>query len=367
MRMLTHSMTPAVCLLAALVATGCGDSAPSLTPTSVAGPNAAAGGATIAGRVNGGSGLALTTASTAGPLTVTVVGTNASSPVDSTGQFVLTGVPAGTIQLQFSGPGVSAMLTLTVSSQEQIQITVTVSGSTAVIQSQHRTGSSSRVELEGRITAIDLAARTLRVAGRLVNVPPTASIRRTSQTGSVTLQLSDLKVGDKVEVKGTSDGTAVQATEIRVELDNHGALQELEGVVSGRSGDCPNLTMTVRGTRVTTSGVTFFKEASCGRIQNNVTVEVKGHRQADGSLAAISVEIEDDEDDDEVEITGIVSGLAMACPTISFTVNGTRVLTNASTRFDGGCAAVQNGRRVEVEGRRQADGAVLATKVEIDD
>lgn len=78
---------------------------------------------------------------------------------------------------------------------------------------------------------------------------------------------------------------------------------------------------------------------------------------------------DDDEDDDEgeVELRGTVSGLSRGCPTPSFLLSGRAIVTNNSTRFEGGCPALQNGRRVEVSGVMQTNGTVLATEVEIDD
>jgi hypothetical protein len=52
---------------------------------------------------------------------------------------------------------------------------------------------------------------------------------------------------------------------------------------------------------------------------------------------------------------------------VSFTVRGTRVITSETTQFDDlGCADIKNETVVEVKGSRQADGAIAATKVEID-
>src|SRR5687767_3272267 len=63
-----------------------------------------------------------------------------------------------------------------------------------------------------------------------------------------------------------------------------------------------------------------------------------------------------------------VSNLSGTCPALTFTVRATTVRTNGVTRFtDGPCSRIANGVRLEVEGRRQPDGAILATEVEFDD
>jgi hypothetical protein len=59
-----------------------------------------------------------------------------------------------------------------------------------------------------------------------------------------------------------------------------------------------------------------------------------------------------------------VSGLGGTCPALTFTVNSTRVSTNASTQFlKGTCGQLKNGTKVEVEGARLSDGSITAAKV----
>ena len=82
----------------------------------------------------------------------------------------------------------------------------------------------------------------------------------------------------------------------------------------------------------------------------------------------LATEVEVQRQEQEVEVEGVVSGLGGTCPNLTFTVNGAAVVTNGSTKFEGGpCSAVQNRKRVEVEGTRQANGSVLAKSVEIED
>jgi hypothetical protein len=367
-----------VCVFAAATATvACGSGDMSVTGPSSGGSSTA--GAIITGRVNGGSGLASTTGSSAGGgLTVTIAGTGNTAPVDSTGSFTLTNVPEGTVTLEFKGPGVSATITITVNAQDQIQIAVTINGNTAHVESQHRSG-RNRAEVEGRITAVDAAARTIRVAGTLISVPATATIRH----GSQALQFTDLAVGNEVEVKGALEGTTFVASEVKVEADNLGQrLQERRGVVTALSGTCPTLTFTLGSLRITTTGSTYFKDGACPTVQNGMAVEVNGRPQADGSLLAMLVkqrdndedDDDDDEDDDsededdaEAKIEGTVSALSGTCPAISFTARNTSVTTTSATRFDDGCSAVRDGRRVEVRGVRQPNGSIAATRVKIDD
>jgi Domain of unknown function (DUF5666) len=89
-----------------------------------------------------------------------------------------------------------------------------------------------------------------------------------------------------------------------------------------------------------------------------------------GNTARVESEDRDDDDDDEAEVEaeGRVSNLSGSCPALTFAVQGKTVKTNSATKFQhGSCTSIANGTRVEVEGTRQADGTILATKVEIED
>ena len=109
-------------------------------------------------------------------------------------------------------------------------------------------------------------------------------------------------------------------------------------------------------------------------------VKVKGTR--DGSTVTateVKVEERDDEDDDDddedddrddgrqTELSGTVSGLGGACPSITFTVRSTGVRTSSATDFRHACSLILNAVRVEVRGTRDANGQILATRVELDD
>lgn len=147
-------------------------------------------------------------------------------------------------------------------------------------------------------------------------------------------------------------------------------------MVSGLTGTCPALTLTVQGTRVTTTSTTAFDDITCAGVVSGARVEVKGEPQADGSLVASRVEGEDDDDDDDDDngrgrgskMEGPVASLRGECPNLSFILKGMRVTTNAQTVFaDVTCAALRNGTKVEVDGERQSADSLLASRVELDD
>jgi hypothetical protein len=135
----------AVSCLSFVVIVACGGSATAPSPTQGTG---AGTGATIVGTVNGGGQASSTTSMTAGTtgatapasgMVVTISGTNLSATVDAFGRFEITGVPSGTVQLQFKHTAVNATVQLSnVGSEDLIQIRVTVSGSSATIVSEER-------------------------------------------------------------------------------------------------------------------------------------------------------------------------------------------------------------------------------------
>lgn len=380
MKQLTYRTVVTLLSLSALVlTTACsGSSSSTLSPTSPSGLSApSSSGATITGQVNGGSGLSglafgTQAATSTNGLTVTVEGTTITAVVDGGGRFTLSGLPEGTHRLSFKGPNADARVTVTVGANESVAISVTVNGSDARVESEQRSGSSSgKSELEGLVTeTLAGTPNTLRVAGALVNVPSTAAIRH----GGTTLPFSAIKVGDRVHVRGTRTATGFDATEVNVQNQNVRSTSEVSGLVSGLAGVCPALTFTVGTRTVKTDGATYFRDGGCKDLLSGDRVEVKGTIGSDGVLTASVVtneDGEDDEDDDDDEVAGsgkvegTVSSKAGACPAITFMLGTTKVVTSASTKFDGiACAAVLDGRRIEVRGTRQSNSDLLATKVE---
>jgi hypothetical protein len=214
-----------VALLTTSIACG-GDASGSLSPTGPSGTRS--GGAVINGRVRGLS--TPVTANSFAPLAtssvrVTITGTNISTNVDGNGQFTLTGVPPGDVTMQFSGPGVSASITLKgVTTDQQITIDVTLNGNNARLDSDTRRDNDGR-DNGGRDTDRD-------------------------------------------------------------------GLTEVTGSVSALTGACPAITFMVRDRAVVTNGNTRF-DGGCDKIKNAVRVEAKGAVAANGALMATSVELDD--------------------------------------------------------------------------
>ena len=95
-------------------------------------------------------------------------------------------------------------------------------------------------------------------------------------------------------------------------------------------------------------------------------VHVKASRSGGTTIASeVNVQNENVPGD---SVAGVVSGLAGACPTVTFTVNTTKISTTAATLFtDGTCAEFANGVTVHVKGAKQADGSIVADRVFFED
>ena len=154
-----------------------------------------------------------------------------------------------------------------------------------------------RRSVSGFVTAIGLDSITVR--GVVVKVTPTTIIRH----GHRHLGLADIEVGDHAQAKGTfsADRTTLTATEVKVEdtgRDNDDDADEdadedaeVEGTVSGVTGTCPDVTFLVGTTHVKATVATTFTGLACSGL-SGASVEVKGTKQTDGSIAAATVTLD---------------------------------------------------------------------------
>jgi hypothetical protein len=100
---------------------------------------------------------------------------------------------------------------------------------------------------------------------------------------------SALANGVEVHVKGTqnADGS-VQAREIEIEDDaddDDDDEARVRGTLAAVTGTCPSISSSVAGVKFTTSAATRFDNA-CSSFSAGNSVEVRGRRNADGSIAA---------------------------------------------------------------------------------
>jgi uncharacterized protein DUF5666 len=173
-------------------------------------------------------------------LAVGVMGTALSTTTDAGGRFILAGVPEGSATLQFRGSGVDAQLAVSgLSTGQVLSITVQVSGTQAV-----------------------LAPAPAATPSPLPTPSPRPSPTPSPSPGNE----------DNVELRG-----AVQSV------------------------SAPNFT--VNGRLIRTNGGTRFLDRNnnatgFGALRAGQPVEVEGNAQADGSVLAFKVKLEDEAGDD---------------------------------------------------------------------
>jgi hypothetical protein len=67
-----------------------------------------------------------------------------------------------------------------------------------------------------------------------------------------------------------------------------------------------------------------------------------------------------------IDLEGRVRSLRGACPTLEFTLEGRRVFTTAETQFRRGpCSDLEDGTRIDLEGREMSDGTVRGDEIAI--
>ncbi len=181
---------------------GCREDSRSQSPTA---PSAAT--STISGTLVAGTGTArIRPLDVGGPLvgvTVTVVQTGQTTQTDATGNFALSKVPAGAVQLEFERADIHASLNLEVPAGSTVTLTIAVSGTTAAIVSH-----DSSTEIKGTILTINTNSFVVSTTSGPVTVKTDAStVFRAEHDRAASF--ADLKIGARVEVKGTlrTDGS----------------------------------------------------------------------------------------------------------------------------------------------------------------
>jgi hypothetical protein len=172
---------------------------------------------------------------------------------------------------------------------------------------------------------------------------------------------------------------------------------EIDGTLASLRGACPVLTFTVRGTRVVTSETTIFRGNLCEQLGAGSRVTVRGTPDINGTLVASHLDVtpgaddgagddtgdgeegDGEEGDDEAEDggtgeepvagqqrRGIVASLRGACPTLTFNLKGTTVVTNTDTTYTGGsCATLRPNVMVAVTGTDAGHRRLVAVRIEV--
>ena len=174
-------------------------------------------------------------------------------------------------------------------------------------------------------------------------------------------------VGVYVEVEGREQNDGViAAAKIETKLGSGGGSQtEFEGNIETLPNTAGQIgTWVVAGRRVRVATTTFIKQENAP-IAVGVRVSVKGALQSDGTTLAIEIEVRSRSASNELK--GTIESLPSTPNRIGdWKVSGRTVRVTAATKIDqeDGPAAV--GAFVEVKGATQADGALLASEIEVE-
>lgn len=189
-----------------------------------------------------------------------------------------------------------------------------------------------------------------------------------------------LSNGDIVEVKGGFAGGVLVAYVVERESDvvgEDGEGGEVEGYIKGLARPAANVAnFTINGVPVTTNAGTGYEGGGYADLVNDLKVEVEGEFDASGVLVADKVDIRVQAEDTDVEVAGLVSGLA----TDGLAIEGVWVRAAAATTYEdssaGGLDAfslpdINVGDYVEVRGAEDrstpAPNDMIATRIERDD
>ena len=233
-------------------------------------------------------------------------------------------------------------------------------------------------EIKGVVTAVGTDSITVDTGTGdpvVITVNGDTIVRVNGQTAS----LSDVKVGDKVEVDATSDGTTFTAVRINVENDDE-RFTEVKGSVTTLTGSVLTVQTKNGPVDVSLTSSTTFRGGSVADLTPGTEVEITAKRNSDDSLEALNVEIEESHDDHGggsnnapvAELKGTIKTVdanSIALDTrsgaITVSVDSSTVVQNGKKK--GSVSDLEAGQKVEIKAQRKADNSLLAKLIKIDD
>jgi len=223
--------------------------------------------------------------------------------------------------------------------------------------------------LEGAVTSTSKDDITIEILGQLIEFnqnTTTLLIDSDNLPAATFTKLSDLAVGNIVEVSGVKDSNGlIKATSIKLK-EVSGKENQLKGTISEL--DTPVTSFKLGNIIVNYSDATL--ENFTGPLTNGQFVEVKSSTEFDGTtLFASQVKLEDEvlniETGTELEVEGIVTRYIS---NTDFEVNGIITTTNSETTYKYGTAGdIQLNTSLEVEGRIDSSGILVAEEIKFED
>ncbi len=207
----------------------------------------------------------------------------------------------------------------------------------------------------------------------LANVPPgDVSIRVSGSGDDAVVTVAGVQAGDSIQVSLVVTGNSG-----RVDADSRGGAsgkQELEGLIESKT---PPDMLVVNGQIVkVVAGATDIRKGGTPMTYADLMVGFRVHVRGTTSAAGVTPSvltadliIVQDTGGNATEVKGtvgaILSGSCSSLP-LKFTVGTTTVTATSTTMFTPGCSAVVAGAMVSVDGTTQADGSLLATRVDVE-
>ena len=227
-------------------------------------------------------------------VTVSVVATGRSTQTDGSGNFTLTGVPSGSVELSFERADVHARGRVSVMAGTTTTVTIAIVGASAVVAPAGHAGE----EIEGLVSAIGVDSLTVldqRLGAAVVHMDGSTVLRN----GGASISLSQIQIGNRVHVKALkqADGSYL-ATEVLLQNEKVGGNREVSGTVLSVDSGAGSFTVQSGGGTVSvkTDGATTFRHRGGSAAFADVTVgssvEINGILQSDGSVLARKVMIE---------------------------------------------------------------------------
>lgn len=214
------------------------------------------------------------------------------------------------------------------------------------------------IEVKGTVASLDTAARTFMIGALTVSYG-SAALRDFPAGGIANGQFVEVK-----SVFGQLAGSTLTAVTVELEPGIEAAENErveVEGIVMNFVAGATTSTFTVNGVNVSAAN------SLLAGVVNGVEVEVKGNF-VNGVLVATQVKLEEE---DIIKIEGDVTAVDAAAGTV--TVLGIPVTVTADTELKDGSSAhvrvfglanVVVGDHLEIVGFLDADGRVVASKLE---
>lgn len=290
------------------------------------------------------------------PGTGSTTGAVFSGPISGFGSIVVGGVriddSSATVTMDDEMAATSGDLQLGM--MVEVQGSRSADGLSGTATSIH---SSSKVQ--GPVTSVDVANRTIAVLGVTISVPTTTVFEDVADFAA----LAALPLGTMVEVHGMPDGTNPDAiTATRIEAKPGETQARLTGMVANL--DTVAQTFTLHGTLIQYARAINNDLPS---LADGLTVRVRGPLTTVATAVPATIDADrvrirklDKRNNMLLEIEGNVT--VFTSPS-SFEIDGTVVSVPDTAIVEG---TVALGTRVEVKGTVDANGVLIAAKVEVE-